>query len=69
MSTRTTDSLTEMRFLKLNKILELIPVSKSTWWNNVNIGLYPAPVKISKRVTAWRVDDIRQLLDQLGDKK
>ena len=69
MATRTTDSLNEMRFLKLSKILELIPVSKSTWWNNVNIGLYPAPVKISKRVTAWRVEDINNLLRTLGERK
>jgi hypothetical protein len=44
----------------------IFPVSKSTWWNGVRDGIYPAPVKLSPRVTAWRVEDIRALLDSVG---
>lgn len=43
-----------------------IPVSKSTWWAGVKSGRYPQPVKLSKRCTAWRVEDIRALVDQLS---
>lgn len=39
-----------------------IPVSKTTWWRGVRDGTYPAPVKLSANVTAWRVQDIRRLL-------
>ena len=39
-----------------------IPVSKSTWWAGVKSGRYPKPVKISVRITAWRVEDIRALI-------
>ena len=41
----------------------LIPVKKSTWWNGVKDGRYPKGVKISKRCTAWRCEDIRKLIE------
>ena len=41
----------------------IIPVSKSTWWNGVRSGRYPKPVKLSIRCTAWRVSDIRALIE------
>jgi prophage regulatory protein len=40
-----------------------IPLSKSTWWAGVRSGRYPQPVKLGPRITAWRVDDIRKLID------
>ena len=42
----------------------LIPVSKTTWWQGVKDGRYPAAVKLSERCTAWRVEDIRALIDK-----
>lgn len=45
----------------------LIPVSKSTWWQGVRSGRYPQPVKgLGARITAWRVEDIRALIEQAG---
>jgi prophage regulatory protein len=41
----------------------LIPVSKSTWWAGVKDGRFPQPVKLGPRITAWRVSDIRLLID------
>lgn len=40
----------------------IIPVSKSTWWKGVSEGRFPKPVKLSERTTAWRVEDIRALI-------
>lgn len=42
----------------------IIPVKKTTWWNGVASGLYPKPVKLGPRVTAWRVEDIRELIQK-----
>ena len=53
-------------FLRLPSIIAPhgpIPVSKSTWWAGIKTGRYPKPVKLSTRVTAWRVEDIRTLID------
>ena len=42
----------------------VIPVSKSTWWNGVRSGRYPQPVRtLGARITAWRVEDIRALIE------
>ena len=40
-----------------------IPVGKSTWWDGVKSGRYPKPVKLGPRITAWRVEDIRALIE------
>ena len=45
-------------------LLPIIPVSKSTWWAGCRSGKFPSPVKLSVGVTAWRVEDIRALLDK-----
>lgn len=43
----------------------IIPVSKSTWWAGVRSGRYPQSVKtLGERITAWRVEDIRKLLQK-----
>lgn len=45
----------------------IIPVSKSTWWAGVKSGRYPRPVKLGPRITAWRVEDIRELISRNPD--
>lgn len=45
-------------FLRLSHVLQFIPVSKSTWWDGVKTGRFPAPVKLGERTTAWRAEDI-----------
>ncbi len=42
-----------------------IPVSRSKWWAGVASGQFPKPLKISSRVTGWRVEDIRALIQNL----
>lgn len=45
----------------------LIPVARSTWWDGIKAGRYPKPVKIGARCTAWRVEDIRALIESASD--
>jgi len=54
--------LPETGFVRLRDVLRVIPVSKSTWWAGVRAGRYPSSVKLAPRVTAWRVEDIRNLI-------
>jgi predicted DNA-binding transcriptional regulator AlpA len=67
--------LPETGFLRLRDIIgdrrasppipALLPVGKSTWWQGVAAGRYPAPVRtLGARITAWRVEDIRALIDR-----
>ncbi len=51
-------------FIRLREILQVIPISKSTWWAGVKSGRYPQPVRsLGKRITAWRVEDIQSLIN------
>lgn len=69
--------LPETGFVRLSQILgnpkadppipPIIPVSKSTWWAGVKTGRFPSPVKLSPRITAWRVSEIRQLIEMEGE--
>lgn len=57
--------LPETGFVRLSTLLQVIPVSKSTWWAGVKSGRYPQPVRtLGRRITAWRVEDIRALIQQ-----
>lgn len=58
-----TQTLPEIGFVRLKTVLGVFPVSASAWWAGVKQGKYPAPVKLSARVTAWRAEDIRRLLE------
>ena len=53
-------------FVRLPQILELFPVSRSAWWAGVKSGRYPASVKLGAGTTAWRTEDIQQLLNQIS---
>lgn len=44
----------------------ILPVSPATLWRWVSIGKFPKPVKISPRITAWRVTDIIRWLESQG---
>jgi prophage regulatory protein len=62
-------SLPETGFVRLPAILAPggpIPVSKSTWWQGVKDGRFPKPVKLGPKTIAWRVEDIRILIERLG---
>lgn len=53
-------------FLRLRQILAPagpIPVSKTTWWQGVKDGRFPKPTKLGERITVWRVEDIRALIE------
>lgn len=55
--------LQETGFLRLSQILKLIPVGKTTWWNGVKSGRFPKAVSLGGRITAWRVEDIKALIE------
>jgi len=60
----TDKALPQSGLLRLSSILELIPVSKSAWWDGVKNRVYPQPVKLGKRMTAWRASDIARLIQE-----
>ena len=52
----------EIGFVRLPQILAVYPVCAATWWNMVRDGRAPKPVKLGPRITAWRAQEIREML-------
>ncbi|UGB24916.1 AlpA family transcriptional regulator [Methylorubrum sp. B1-46] len=55
------DSLPKTGFVRLTTVLNLIPVSRSTWFAHRG-SRFPLPVSLGPRIRAYRVEDIRRLL-------
>ena len=53
----------EAAFVRLHTILKLFPISRSAWLEGIKSGHFPRPVRLGKRITAWRVEDIRKLIN------
>jgi prophage regulatory protein len=45
-------------------IPHIVPFSPATLWRKVKSKDFPAPVKLSARITAWRVHEIREWLQR-----
>jgi hypothetical protein len=69
-------NIPETGFLRLKQIIgdpkaepptpPLIPVSKTTFWAGVKNGRFPAAIKLGPRTTAWRAEDIRAYIEEIG---
>ena len=56
----------ETGFLRLPEVLQYIPVGKSTWWAGIQSGHFPKGIKLTQHTTAWRVEDILRLIEDLS---
>lgn len=74
-----TNNIPQTGFLRLPQIIgdpkanpplpALIPVGKSTWWAGVASGRFPKGVKLGPKTTVWKAEDIRDLINKLGEQK
>jgi prophage regulatory protein len=68
------NTLPETGFLRLHNIIgnkktntpAIIPVCRTSWLEGVKSGKYPQPIKIGQRAVAWRVSDIRALIESIS---
>jgi len=56
-------------FLRLKQVLQLIPISKSSWYSGIQANRYPAPRRIGARTSVWRAEDIYELINKIGESK
>jgi prophage regulatory protein len=64
-----TSSYTELPvtgFIRLNQVLQLIPISRASWFAGVRSGQYPQGYSLGPRTTAYKVEDIRTLIESLS---
>ena len=57
--------LPEEGLVRLDKVLQVIPVSKSTWYRGIESGIYPKPIRLGLRAVGWRVEDIRGCIERM----
>lgn len=48
------------RFYRINHLVEMLSVSKSTIWNWVKKGTFPSAFKLAENTTAWRFEDVEE---------
>lgn len=70
--------LQEIGFLRLPAIIcnpkskpkppikPLIPISRTSWLDGVKSGKFPKPIKLGARSVAWKISDIKALVEKLG---
>lgn len=56
----------EIGFVRIDTILAVYPVGRSTWWAGVKSGKYPKAIKLGPGTTVWRAEDIRALIKAAG---
>ena len=44
----------------------LLPISRSAFYAGIKKKIYPDPVKLSPRISAWRSEDVRELLERFN---
>jgi prophage regulatory protein len=60
-------------FLRIHNIIgcirrgisPLVPIFPHNWLKKVRLGIYPQPVKIGARTTAWKTKDVKDFLAKM----
>ena len=67
------DALPDSAFIRESQLVQSrkrpdtpapLPFSAPTLWRMVKAGTFPKPIKLSKRVTAWKVGDVRAWINE-----
>ncbi len=62
------DALPNSAYIRESKLVQspkrpgtpaLLPFSAPTLWRKVKAGTFPKPIKLSERVTCWKVSEVR----------
>ena len=61
-----TNSIQPKRLLRINQVLALVPVGRSSWWEGCRTGRYPKPIKLGPRTTVWRAEDIKAFIERVS---
>lgn len=44
----------------------ILPMGETTIWDKVRTGEFPAPIKLTERITVWRIEDIEAWMASKG---
>lgn len=49
-------------FVRLPVVLQTLGICKASFYNGIQDGKFPNPIKIGPRTSVWRVEDIRAVI-------
>jgi len=52
--------------VRMKQLVSILPISRASIWRMVRQGTFPAPIKLSVGITAWRTVDIEEWLNKCG---
>lgn len=54
------------KLLRLEEVLDLLKMSRSSWYKGIAEGRFPKPRKINPRTSVWLWTEIEPLIPKLG---
>jgi predicted DNA-binding transcriptional regulator AlpA len=62
------DDLPDAAMIQIRPLIDfkVVPYSATTIWRKCRSGEFPAPIKVSAGITAWRIGDIRKYLVEIS---
>ena len=64
---RITTPLPQEGFARLPQVLHVLGIGKTTFWEGIKTGRFPAPIKLGPRMSVWKVEDIRNLISRIAE--
>ena len=53
------------KFLRVQDVADMLAIGKSTVWLYTKTGKLPQPIKLSPKVTVWKLSEIEQFMSSL----
>ncbi|MDL2259325.1 AlpA family phage regulatory protein [Deltaproteobacteria bacterium OttesenSCG-928-K17] len=66
-SERIITPLPQEGFVRLPQVLHVLGIGKTTFWEGIKTGRFPAPLKLGPRTSVWKVEDIRNLITRIAE--
>jgi prophage regulatory protein len=53
-------------FIRTRHLLPILDVSRTTLWRWIRDGIFPEPITLGQKITAFKVEDVRVFLKSQG---
>lgn len=54
------------QLLRLPEVLKILPIGRTMFYEGIELGTFPKPVKLGKRTVAWRESEVRAAIKRLN---
>lgn len=61
---KSTTPTEQEQFIRLPRTMQITGLGRSTVWAYVKTGKFPASIKLSERVTVWRLSEVNRWIEE-----